>query len=226
MASILKIKDENGNWIPVPAIQGAPGPAPVKGEDYWTEEDKQEIINEIPLGAGLTRDSDNNICANTGYGSQGTRIINNRIALDPYYARSNWNENNILSYRHIQNKPFYEITAQRLYGLSGGEGREVTNNTELGNSSSMLDINATYEIIWDGVTYIENVWNTTSTSDRVGYAIGGGRGVSPFMPSYNPAPFQITTYYEEAYGVTQYLYLTCNDEEVHTLYLKRLGSIK
>lgn len=58
---ILKIKNENGVWIDIPSIQGAPGPAgkdgepgpagpagktPVKGVDYFTEEEKQEFLNE------------------------------------------------------------------------------------------------------------------------------------------------------------------------------------
>ena len=44
MTSILKIKDKNGNWIDIPAIKGD---KPIKGVDYWTEEDKTEIINEV-----------------------------------------------------------------------------------------------------------------------------------------------------------------------------------
>ena len=39
MAAILKVKDENGNWIDIPAIQG---------DDYvLTEADKQEIAEKI-----------------------------------------------------------------------------------------------------------------------------------------------------------------------------------
>ena len=47
--AILKIKDENGKWIGVPAIKGEPGAdgkdghTPVKGTDYWNEEDKEEV---------------------------------------------------------------------------------------------------------------------------------------------------------------------------------------
>ena len=40
--SFLKIKDENGNFIPVKALNGK---TPVKGVDYFNEADKQEIIN-------------------------------------------------------------------------------------------------------------------------------------------------------------------------------------
>ena len=81
--NVLKIKNENGEWVGVPAIQGPQGPqgetgaqgltgpqgepgpqglpgsegpqgpkgndghTPVKGTDYWTAADKQEIINEV-----------------------------------------------------------------------------------------------------------------------------------------------------------------------------------
>lgn len=43
----LKIKDENGNWVSLPTLKGKDGHTPVKGVDYFTEEDKQELINEI-----------------------------------------------------------------------------------------------------------------------------------------------------------------------------------
>ena len=46
--AILKIKDENGNIIEVPALKGDKGDngyTPVKGTDYWTEADKAEIKN-------------------------------------------------------------------------------------------------------------------------------------------------------------------------------------
>ena len=87
--SVLKIKNENGEWVGVPAIQGPQGPqgetgaqgltgpkgepgpqglpgsegpqgpkgndghTPVKGTDYWTAADKQEIINEVKEGLSL-----------------------------------------------------------------------------------------------------------------------------------------------------------------------------
>ena len=56
MSSILQIKDANGNWIPVPSITGpkgdkgdtgANGYTPVRGEDYWTESDKTEIVADV-----------------------------------------------------------------------------------------------------------------------------------------------------------------------------------
>lgn len=37
---ILKIKDEKGKWTNIPAIKGD---TPVKGVDYWNEEDKEEV---------------------------------------------------------------------------------------------------------------------------------------------------------------------------------------
>lgn len=47
MASILKVKDNNGNIIEIPAIKGEPGLTPEKGVDYWTETDKSEIVSDV-----------------------------------------------------------------------------------------------------------------------------------------------------------------------------------
>lgn len=44
---ILKFKDKNGNISSVPAIKGDKGDTPVKGIDYFTDADKQEIINAV-----------------------------------------------------------------------------------------------------------------------------------------------------------------------------------
>jgi hypothetical protein len=41
---ILQIRNESGEWVTIPAIQGA---KPVKGVDYFTEEDKTEIVNAV-----------------------------------------------------------------------------------------------------------------------------------------------------------------------------------
>lgn len=43
MPSTLKFKDENGVWQGVDVIKGEPGYTPVKGVDYFTEADVQEI---------------------------------------------------------------------------------------------------------------------------------------------------------------------------------------
>lgn len=54
--AILYIRNENGEFEPVPAIKGNTGPqgpagangkTPVKGVDYYTETDKQEIIEDV-----------------------------------------------------------------------------------------------------------------------------------------------------------------------------------
>lgn len=45
---ILRVKDpKTGEWNAIPAIQGEAGKTPVKGVDYWTEEDKQEIVQDV-----------------------------------------------------------------------------------------------------------------------------------------------------------------------------------
>lgn len=44
---ILRFKDKDGNISSVPAIKGDKGYTPVKGIDYFTDADKQEIINAV-----------------------------------------------------------------------------------------------------------------------------------------------------------------------------------
>lgn len=45
---VLKFRpDANSPWSEIPALVGPPGPSPVRGTDYWTEDDKNEIINNL-----------------------------------------------------------------------------------------------------------------------------------------------------------------------------------
>lgn len=44
--SILNIK-KDGKWVEIPALKGKDGYTPVKGTDYWTADDKAEIVNEV-----------------------------------------------------------------------------------------------------------------------------------------------------------------------------------
>lgn len=44
MAAILKIKNERGEWEEVTALVGT---TPKRGIDYWTEQDKEDIIVEV-----------------------------------------------------------------------------------------------------------------------------------------------------------------------------------
>jgi hypothetical protein len=43
MSAILKVKMPDGSVVEILAIKGADGHTPVKGIDYWTDEDKAEI---------------------------------------------------------------------------------------------------------------------------------------------------------------------------------------
>ena len=47
MTSILRIKNENGEWVDVVALKGENGKTPVLGVDYFTEAEKQALIAEI-----------------------------------------------------------------------------------------------------------------------------------------------------------------------------------
>ena len=63
--SIIKIRDANGKVYEIMALRGEPGPqgpkgdkgstgepgaqgySPIRGTDYWTEDDKNEIVNQV-----------------------------------------------------------------------------------------------------------------------------------------------------------------------------------
>ena len=45
---ICKVWDaDQGKYVSIPAIKGTDGHTPVKGKDYWTASDKQEIVNDV-----------------------------------------------------------------------------------------------------------------------------------------------------------------------------------
>lgn len=45
--SILRVRDDKGNIFDIPAIRGKDGFSPVKGVDYYTEEEKNELVDEL-----------------------------------------------------------------------------------------------------------------------------------------------------------------------------------
>ena len=59
--SILRIKNENGQWVEIPAIKGTNGYTPIKGVDYWTTSDKQEISNTVANSTELNATIDDKI---------------------------------------------------------------------------------------------------------------------------------------------------------------------
>lgn len=58
MSSILKVRLPDGSVVDIPALKGLKGDTPVKGVDYWTEEDKNEIKEYIDTQINTT-DGDN-----------------------------------------------------------------------------------------------------------------------------------------------------------------------
>jgi hypothetical protein len=44
LLSVLSIRNEGGEFVQIPAIKGE---KPIKGVDYWTDSDKQEIVDEV-----------------------------------------------------------------------------------------------------------------------------------------------------------------------------------
>ena len=52
--ALVYIRDKNGNFVPVLTMKGDPGHTPVRGEDYWTEYDKdyiKEYVDNEIIGA-------------------------------------------------------------------------------------------------------------------------------------------------------------------------------
>lgn len=54
MTPVCKVWDAaQGKYVSIPAIKGpkgdpgAPGKTPIRGTDYWTAADKQEIVNDV-----------------------------------------------------------------------------------------------------------------------------------------------------------------------------------
>lgn len=47
MRSILRVFDKTGKRVDIPAIRGEAGYSPVAGVDYYTEEEKAELVHEV-----------------------------------------------------------------------------------------------------------------------------------------------------------------------------------
>lgn len=45
--AIIRVRDENGNLVEIPAIKGEAGHTPARGIDYWTVEDVANIETHI-----------------------------------------------------------------------------------------------------------------------------------------------------------------------------------
>lgn len=45
--AVLYVRDQNGKLVPIPSLRGRKGDTPVRGVDYWTEEDVRQIQGYI-----------------------------------------------------------------------------------------------------------------------------------------------------------------------------------
>jgi hypothetical protein len=136
---ILRVKDENGNYIPIPAIKGEPG------KDYvLTNEDKQEIaemaggskktktveINENDHGLLFDNslvdpqgfligcysdplDSDGNVLVPIGAEIKTIELYNNED--NKYYALENMITVDTIPYVTFCNKTYYEPSANAYF---------------------------------------------------------------------------------------------------------------
>ena len=55
---VLYIRDVNGDFVPVKALRGKPGKTPVRGKDYWTDADQQQIVQDVLSQMGGTGGGD------------------------------------------------------------------------------------------------------------------------------------------------------------------------
>lgn len=93
--SILKYTDKQGVEHDVIALQGKPGAKPVKGVDYFTDADKQEIV---ALTAEQIHGMDIHICIAGEYDSgTGVPIITDPVENMFYLVPSGENEPNLYS---------------------------------------------------------------------------------------------------------------------------------
>jgi hypothetical protein len=53
--SFLKIKNGDNQWVDIPGLKGAPGDKPIKGVDYFTESDINELVQEIMTRLGAPK---------------------------------------------------------------------------------------------------------------------------------------------------------------------------
>ena len=120
--SFLKIKDENGNFIPVKALNGK---TPVKGIDYFTEEDKQEFINYVSENIEISTDNLSTVPVEKG----GTG------ATDADTARSNLNAQKNLGFTPVQQGGGTNQGGNKIYlGWSNDAKLNVqVDSTNLGN---------------------------------------------------------------------------------------------
>ncbi len=73
--SVMYIRDKDGVFQPIKTIRGAPGYTPQRGKDYWTEDDRQQIVGDV-----LTQMPETG--GGTGNSGAWSLIINQRIAED------------------------------------------------------------------------------------------------------------------------------------------------
>lgn len=78
--SVLYIRDKDGNLTPVPFISspGEDGYTPIRGIDYWTEEDQESIIQQVITALGTPvfgRVDENNNIILTGNLADGTYTL-------------------------------------------------------------------------------------------------------------------------------------------------------
>lgn len=83
--AIMRVRDKNGNTVEIPAIQGEPGYTPVKGVDYFTDEEVAQIVNRAVEEAVSVCNAPTLLIQNTWYkGTTAKTVITEIHVVDTY----------------------------------------------------------------------------------------------------------------------------------------------
>lgn len=164
--------------------QGLTGPAPVKGVDYWTESEKQDLVNEIksevsgpdlPLERGTGRDALKTTTASLASGNDSLALGSGNIA-----------GANGAVLMGLSSDSFYEYTMVFGNGLSAGKKFQtvlggynikdenavlVIGTGSLGNKRNGMTIDANNQVYFPGTVVVGENKDAIATTAYVGEAI-------------------------------------------------------
>ena len=136
--AILKVKDDKGNIIDIPAIKGDKGDTPVKGVDYFTEEDKAEMVTAVieSLGGNPV----------FGYVNESNNIILSGNLADGSYSVKYEMENGStinIGDLVLDNNTYYSVTNNLTDCKNSNSASQVV---EGGSYSATITANSGYEL--------------------------------------------------------------------------------
>lgn len=75
--AVMYLRDQDGKFVTVRTIKGAPGKTPVKGTDYWTDEDREGIIADVTHTAVAKQQGSENVGKILVVGADGNLTLTN-----------------------------------------------------------------------------------------------------------------------------------------------------